>query len=201
MYNFHRDNYDVQGPVLTRIKQLPNTTLLISVLRRCIPCKITGNERNVGCPIIYVYGYYSLCYSIRRSPNTRMHSSRMRTGRSLTVCGSLLPRGVCCLLRGGVSTPGGVCSRGGVCSGGCLLWGDVCSGGRCLLWVGGCIPACTEAYTLPPCGQNILDTHLWKYYLGPTSLRPVITMPETNKPIRQFAKTRFELIASNVTFF
>ena len=26
---------------------------------------------------------------------TRMHSSRMRTGRSLTVCWSLLPGGVC----------------------------------------------------------------------------------------------------------
>ena len=43
----------------------------------------------------------------------RMHSSRMRTGRSLTVCCSLLPGG-----------------EGGVCSGGvCLLWGGVCSGG------------------------------------------------------------------------
>ena len=64
---------------------------------------------------------------------TRMHSSRMRTGRSLTVCWSVLP---------GVSDLGGVCFRGvsalgGVCSGGCLLWGVsdpgcVCSGG-CLL--------------------------------------------------------------------
>ena len=38
---------------------------------------------------------------------TRMHSSRMRTGRSLIVCQSLLPGGR-------------VCSRGGVCS-----WGVV----------------------------------------------------------------------------
>ena len=89
---------------------------------------------------------------------TRMHSSRMRTGRSLTVCRSLLPRGgvVCsqgvCLLQGvsalgggvcswrgvllqGVSAPGGclllegVFALGGVCSGGCLLPGDVCSWG------------------------------------------------------------------------
>ena len=80
---------------------------------------------------------------------------------------------------------GGVCSRGGVCSGGCLLWGDVCSGGSALggvclggsargglLWGGGCIPACTEADTPPV--DRILDTRLWKYYLGPTSLRPVI---------------------------
>ena len=36
---------------------------------------------------------------------TRMHSSRMRTGRSLIVCRSLLPSGVC--------SRGGVCSLGG----------------------------------------------------------------------------------------
>ena len=40
----------------------------------------------------------------------RMHSSRMCTGRSLTIClGGLLPRGVCS--QGG-SAPGGVCFRG-----------------------------------------------------------------------------------------
>ena len=102
-----------------------------------------------------------------------MHSSRMRTGRSSTVCRSLLPgeclfpggsgRGVSAL--GGVSS-GGVCSggvcTGGVCSGGLLL-GGVCSGvcswgvsaprGRCLIQGGllhgggGSIPACTEADT------------------------------------------------------
>ena len=143
----------------------------------------------------------------------------MRTGRSLTVCCSLLPgggevrgfcsrggRGVCswgvclvwggCLLpgeclfwggllwggrvcSGGCAWPGGVCSRGVPAPGGCLLWGvllwgvsapeGVCSRG-CLLWGG--IPACTEADTPPPLWT---DTRLWKYYLGPTSLRPVIT--------------------------
>ena len=56
-----------------------------------------------------------------------MHSSGMRTGRSLTVCWSLLPGG-------------GVCSRGiysgGECLllGGCLVLGSVCSGG---VWSGG----------------------------------------------------------------
>ena len=79
---------------------------------------------------------------------TRMHSSRMRTGRSLAVC--------CSLLTEGVSAPGGA---GGVCSGGCLLRG-VCSQG--------CIPACP-----PSPVDRILDTHLWKYYLGPTLLRRV----------------------------
>ena len=51
---------------------------------------------------------------------TRMHSSRMRTGRSLTVCWRLLP--------GGVSVPGGVVSAPG---------GGVCSGGRGLIRGGG----------------------------------------------------------------
>ena len=62
-----------------------------------------------------------------------MHSSRMRTGRSLTICCSLLPgwggvwsRGVWSL---GVSGPVGGC---GVCSG-----GGVWSGGVCLLHGGG----------------------------------------------------------------
>ena len=42
---------------------------------------------------------------------TRMHSSRMRTGHSLTVSWSLLPGGGC-MLPGGVSSGGGVYSRG-----------------------------------------------------------------------------------------
>ena len=58
----------------------------------------------------------------------------MRTGRSLTVCWSLLPGGGCLL--GGVVWGGGLL-RGGVCSwgsglGGCLLLGGgVWSGGVC----------------------------------------------------------------------
>ena len=62
-----------------------------------------------------------------------MHSSRMRTGRSLTVCRSLLPGGSAA---GGSALGGcllqGCLLQGGVCPGGCLLWG-VCSGGGCLL--------------------------------------------------------------------
>ena len=92
-----------------------------------------------------------------------MHSSRMRTGRSLTVCQSLLPGGVSaqggCLFPagGGVSVPRGVSALGGlllwgcllwggcllrgvsapggfVCSGGCLLQGGLSAPGECLLW-------------------------------------------------------------------
>ena len=63
---------------------------------------------------------------------TRMHSSRMRTGRSLTVCWSLLPGG------GGVWSGegvvlGGVCGPGGwsrgVWSGGVWSWGVSLPGG------------------------------------------------------------------------
>ena len=82
----------------------------------------------------------------KKIDQTRMHSSRMRTGHSLTVCRSLLPRGRCllrggCLLPGGMFAPGGCLLRGGGGGrllGGCLLWGvsalgGVCSVGRCLL--------------------------------------------------------------------
>ena len=70
---------------------------------------------------------------------TRMHSSRMRTGRSLTVC-----RGGECLQRG-VSAIEGVCSWGVSAPRGVSALG----GG---LLRGGGIPACTEAD--PPCEQN-----------------------------------------------
>ena len=99
-------------------------------------------------------------------PKTRMHSSRMRTGSSLTECWSLLPRGVgrgsWGLFPGGVSAPRGCLFWGGVCSGGCLLpgrgggvcsggsvysqgeggvcsWGGVCSGGVCSRGWGWCL--------------------------------------------------------------
>ena len=67
----------------------------------------------------------------------------MRTGRSLTVCCSLLP-GLLCLVQGGL-LPGGVGSGGCAWSGGCLLpgWGCAWIGGVCLLrsgaWSGGCL--------------------------------------------------------------
>ena len=54
---------------------------------------------------------------------TRMHSSRMGTGRSLTVCRSLL-LGEVYLVPGGVLTLGDVLSPGG-----CLTWGALLQGG------------------------------------------------------------------------
>ena len=76
--------------------------------------------------------------------NTRMHCSRMLTGRSLTVCCSLLRggggvpgRGMC--LVWGVSAPGGVCLVRGVPPRGrgvCLVRGVCLRGGQCA-WSGG----------------------------------------------------------------
>ena len=107
-----------------------------------------------------------------------MHSSRMRTGRSLTVCCSLLPGGGvpglwggCAWSPGGCLVPGGGVpgpgeGGGGVPGPGCLVWGGgvpgpggICSGGVCA-WSRGGIPACTEADTLPPPVDRILDTRL-----------------------------------------
>ena len=90
---------------------------------------------------------------------TRLHSSRMRTGRLLTVSPSMFcSRGRGAWSRGGASSgvvgvPGlggwGACSRGGACSGGCLvLGGYLVPGGACSrgAWSqGGGIQACTEA--------------------------------------------------------
>ena len=54
--------------------------------------------------------------SVKKKSQTRMHSSRMRTGRSLTVCRGLLPGGVY-LVPEGVLSPGGCTySQGGVSS-------------------------------------------------------------------------------------
>ena len=81
----------------------------------------------------------------RMIQRTRMHSSRMRTDRSLTVCWRLLSGGVCfrggCLVWGGL-LPGGVCSRGEGVSGpgggwlGVSALADVCSRGGMGRWVG-----------------------------------------------------------------
>ena len=58
-----------------------------------------------------------------------MHSSRMRTGRSLTVCWSLLPGGG--LVGGGVSAPGGSGPGGSAAGGVSALGGSAPSGWVC----------------------------------------------------------------------
>ena len=112
-----------------------------------------------------------------------MHSSRMRTGHSLTACRSLIPGGGGCLLLGGVcsggdgvcsggmvSAPGGAASGGVSAPGGVCFWGVSAPGG-CLLPGG--IPACTEAD--PPTVNRITDTSK-NITLATTSLRPVKTL-------------------------
>ena len=91
--------------------------------------------------------------------DTRMHSSRMRTGRGSSrllgggdascsggclLQGVSAPRGVPalggCLLWGGACSGRGVSAPGGGYSwgGGCLLWRGVCSGGACSRRGGAC---------------------------------------------------------------
>ena len=120
---------------------------------------------------------------------TRMHSSRMRTGRSLTVCRSLLPGGgwgwghasqaVCfpggCVLPRGMHASWMVHVSWGVhASRGCMLPGVCVLPGRCMLprgvcFPGGGIPACTEA---DPPVDRITDTSK-NITLATTSLRLV----------------------------
>ena len=107
-----------------------------------------------------------------------MHSSRMHTGRSLTVCRSLLWGGGMSASWGRGCLLGGACFLRGVCFfGGCLLRG-VSAGGvsvrrGCLLGGGGCgIPTYTEA-DIPPPLDRITDA-CKNITLATTSLRPVI---------------------------
>ena len=81
---------------------------------------------------------------------TRMHSSRMHTSRSLTICCSLLPGG------GGL-LPGGS-GLGGVCSQGCVCSGGGSAPGECLLPGG--IRACTETDPPPLCTEFL--THAFE---------------------------------------
>ena len=87
----------------------------------------------------------SLCANIC---GTRLHSSRMRTARALTVSPSMLcVRGGVCLVPGGAWYQGDVPGPGGyIVPGGAWSWG-VCLVLRGAWSRGGCggIPACTEA--------------------------------------------------------
>ena len=98
-----------------------------------------------------------------------MHSSRMRTGRSLTVFRSLQPGGVY-LVRGGVRGPGRVPGLGGCTwSGGVyLVWGVylVRGGGT---WSR---EGCTWSGTPPP--VNRMTNKCKNITLAKTSFRPVI---------------------------
>ena len=126
-------------------------------------------------PDLY-YFWHTVSISFRYL-ETRMHSSMMPTGHSLTICRSLLPeRGWVSASGGGGVCSGGVCSQGsgGVCSGECLLLEGVCSWGvsaprGCLLQggllLGGLLPGGSVHAGIPDplCEQN--DKQVQKYYL------------------------------------
>ena len=100
---------------------------------------------------------------------TRMHSSRMRTGRSLTVCCSLLPGGGFSLVLEGVLLgPGGVC----LVQGGFSMPGGVCLVGGVSMPEGG-LPGPRGGSPETPPVDRITDT-CKNITLATTSLRPVI---------------------------
>ena len=112
-----------------------------------------------------------------------MHSSRMRTGRSLTVCrgGSPCPGRPPC--QGGSPCQGGLLARGASLPGGLLARGVSLPGG--VLLPGGCLlaggvslpggPPCRGGSPCrrPPLVDRITDTRK-NITLASTSLRPVI---------------------------
>ena len=93
---------------------------------------------------------------------TRMHSSRMRTGRSLTICCSLLPRGDL-PARGGFSLPGGSS----------LPWRVLPAQGRWFLPARGRGEVLPARRPPPPPVNRSTDT-CKNITLATTSLRPVI---------------------------
>ena len=123
----------------------------------------------------------SFCQQNQIYSKTRMHSSRMRTGRTLTIFRSRLVAGGCtCLVRGGTClVRGGTCLvQGGVpaWSGGCTclvqrgLWSQGVSGpggGTCL--VPGGVPG-----QVPPLWTEFLTHACENITLAKTSFRPVI---------------------------
>ena len=126
-----------------------------------------------------------------KNSETRMHSSRMLTGHSLTVCQSLLHgeggrcllQGVCSrgeggLLQGGVSTRGGVGGLGGVYSqGGCVCSGGVCFRGS--VYSGGGVSALGGCLLL---GGFVASQHALRQTppLWTESQTPVKTLPWPN---------------------
>ena len=85
----------------------------------------------------------------------------MRTGRSLTVCQSLLPVG--CMVLGGAQSQGSACSRGVSAPRGPGLWGAGLGGGA---WSRGVVSQHALRQTLTPPHVNRMTDRCKKYYLG-----------------------------------
>ena len=129
---------------------------------------------------------------------TRLHSSRMRTGRSLTVCcsfppgGGLLGPGGFSLVPGGFSlVPGGFSLVGGVLLG---------PGGFSLV-PGGCLPGPGGDSPETPPVDRITDT-CKNITLATTSLRPVINaISPVSYLIVLCCVSARRLTITNITFF
>ena len=108
-----------------------------------------------------------------------MHSSRMRTDRSLTVCWSLLPGG------------GGLLREGCLLLGGYLLWGFWCRGGVSApggAWSQGCVSAprgvclCSQGGVSAPWGRGGISQRALRQTPSPPVDRqsPVKILPWPN---------------------
>ena len=104
---------------------------------------------------------------------TRMHSSRMRTGRSLTVCRSQLPGG--CLLWGGVCSWGGVSAPRGV-----SVPRGVSALGVCVYSQGGLLPGVSAPGGVCSRGGVSQDALRQRPPLWTESQTPVKTLPWPN---------------------
>ena len=105
-----------------------------------------NSQFSVLCPEkINYYQEKNLPKILKNLPRTRMHSSRMRTARSLTVCqGASLPGGLPvpgASLQGGPPCQGVSLPRGISLLGGLPAWGAPCSGS-------------SPCRRHPPCGQT-----------------------------------------------
>ena len=112
---------NLSSPSLTAMKLAsgcihPN----FKTMGRCHQKSITVALQKNKCPQFFKTRKQKLfrLWTYQINHNTRMHSSRMRTSRPLTVCWSLLPGGVSALVgdvcSGGGGWPGGVWPRGGI---------------------------------------------------------------------------------------
>ena len=112
---------------------------------------------------------------------TRMHSSRMRTGRSLTLCCSLLPgEGGLPVPGGGVLPAGGVCLVRGIppCQGGLPGPGGSARSRGVPPWSGGFLPG-LGGFSLPGGGVCLVPGAVPLWSGGVLQRPPLLTESQT----------------------
>ena len=147
-------HFDLLKPYLEVFNETADT-LLVKKISSCCSGGSRGREGTFqGAPSQSIFFFILMLFSAKTMPNhrfaspigkswirhctermiqrTRMHSSRMRTDRSLTVCWRLLPgegsaSGGGCLVGGGVWSGGMSALGGGLLPGG-VCWGEGVSG-------------------------------------------------------------------------